>query len=79
MENVWIVTADDRAKELKRDLSTMKAVYYYRIQFGHSHEEPPRDVSRLVGPRPSKPVACSLAELARCKPVSESAEPAAVA
>ena len=68
VENVRIVTADDRAKELKRDLSAMKAAYYYRIQFGHSHEEPPRDVSPLVGPRPSKPVACTLAELAKCRP-----------
>jgi hypothetical protein len=74
VENVRIVTADDRAKELKRDLSTMKAAYYYRIQFGHSHEEPPRDVSSLVGPRPSKPVGCTLAELAKCKPVSEVTE-----
>jgi hypothetical protein len=79
VENVRIVTADDRAKELKRDLSTMKAAYYYRIQFEHSHEEPPHDVTPLVGPRPSKPVVCSLAELARCNPVSESAESAAVA
>jgi hypothetical protein len=68
VENVRIVTAADRAKELKRNISTMKAAYYYRIQFGHCHEEPPRDVSRLVGPRPSKPVACTLAELAKCRP-----------
>ena len=65
-----IVTAAYRAKELKRGISTMKAAYYYRIQFGHCHEEPPRDVSRLVGPRPSKQIACTLAELAKCRPVT---------
>jgi hypothetical protein len=58
VENVRIVTAADRAKELKRDLSAMKAGYYYRIQFGRGHDEPPRDVTSLVGPRPSKPVGC---------------------
>jgi hypothetical protein len=68
VEKVRIVTAADRAKELKRDVSAMKAAYYSRIQVGHCHEEPPRDVSRIVGPRPSKPVACTLAELAKCRP-----------
>jgi hypothetical protein len=48
----------------------MKAAYYYRIQFGHGHDELPRDVTPLVGPRPSKPLACTLAELAKCKPVT---------
>jgi len=74
VENVRIVTAADRAKELKRDISAMKAAYYYRIQFGHGHYEPPRDVTPLEGPRPSKPVACTLAELAKCMPVSDVAE-----
>jgi site-specific recombinase XerD len=79
VENVRIVTAADRAKELNRDISTMKAAYYYSIQSGHCHKKPARDVSSLVGPRPSKPAACTLAELARCKPVSEAAECAIVA
>jgi hypothetical protein len=70
VENVRIVTAAERSGELKRDVSAMKAAYYYRIQFGHCHEEPPRDVSQLVGPRPSKPVACTLAELAKCRPAT---------
>ena len=72
VENARIVTAADRAKELKRDVSAMKAAYYYRIQFGNCHDDPPRDVSRLVGPRPSKPIACTLAELANCKPITSS-------
>jgi hypothetical protein len=78
VENVRIVTAAERAGELKRDVSSMRAAYYYRIQFGHCHEEPPRDVSRIVGPRPSKPVGCTLAELAKCRPVKLEPEAAPV-
>lgn len=67
---VRIVSASERALELGRSIESMKAAYYYRIKLGDFLDEPQRDVSGLVGPRPSLPIACTLAKLAGCKPSS---------
>jgi hypothetical protein len=66
--DVSIVSARARADELGRALESMKAAYYYRMQLGVFLDEPRRDVSTLVGPRPSKPVVSTLAKLAECEP-----------
>lgn len=67
---VRIVSAGARADELGRPLKSMKAAYYFRMQLGDFLDEPPRDVSSLVGPRPGKPMVCTLAGLAECEPAS---------
>lgn len=70
VDDVQIVSAQARADELGRPLESMKAAYYFRISLGSFLDEPPRDVSSLVGPRPGKPIVCTLARLAGCSEVS---------
>ena len=67
---VRIVSAHARADELGRPFETMKAAYYFRMELDDFLDEPPRDVSSLIGPRPGKPVVCTLAQLAECEPAS---------
>lgn len=67
--DVRIVSASERARELGRLEQDMRAAYYFRISFENPFDEPPRDVALLVGPRPGKPVGCTLARLAGCKAV----------
>jgi len=67
---VRIVGAGSRADELGRSIESMKAAYYFRMQLGDFLDEPPRDVSSLVGARPGKPVVCTLAGLAECESAS---------
>jgi len=66
VDDVRIVSAQARADELERSLGSMKAAYYFRMQLGSFLDEPQRDVSQLTGPRPGKPVVCTLADLAVC-------------
>jgi predicted component of viral defense system (DUF524 family) len=70
--DVRIVSAEERAQELDRSLASMKAAYYYRIQLGDFHDEPSRDISNLIKSRSGKPFACTLDDLARCKPLYHS-------
>jgi hypothetical protein len=69
VREVKMVTAAERAAELGRSESGMRAAYYFRFAFDDCSDEPPRDVASIVPPRPSKPVGCTLAQLGRCKPV----------
>jgi hypothetical protein len=61
-----LVTAQERAVEIGRPLTDMRAAYYYRFQLEDIQEMPPHDVSGLVGPRPGKPRACRASEFALC-------------
>jgi hypothetical protein len=69
VREVKMVTAAERAAELGRPESGMRAAYYFRFAYDDCADEPPRDVSSIVPPRPSKPVGCTLAQLGQCKPV----------
>lgn len=67
VREVKMVTAAERAAELGRPESGMRAAYYFRFAYDDCADEPPRDVSSIVPPRPSKPVGCTLAQLGQCK------------
>jgi len=66
--DVRIVSAETRANELKQPLQSMNAAYYYRLELTDFIELPSRDIKKLVGKRPGKPIACSMADLAACEP-----------
>lgn len=66
--DVKIVSAESRAGELGQTIDSMNAAYYYRIALGEFIEHPSRDVKKLVGIRPGKPIACSMADFATCQP-----------
>lgn len=66
---VRIVNAHERAEEMGRGPESMNAAYYFRMQLGEFLDEPSRDISGLVGRRPGKPLGCTLAEFAKCKPM----------
>lgn len=66
--DVKIVSAESRASELEQTIDSMKAAYYYRIALGDFIEYPSLDVKNLVGKRPGKPIACSMADFAACEP-----------
>lgn len=68
IQEVRIVTAEERADELRRTVSTMRAAYYFRFAFDSPAEMIARQVSTLVKHRPGRPVAVTLGELAACKP-----------
>jgi len=62
---VKIVTAKDRAIETVRQLTEMKAAYYYRFTLSEIEHTVRRDISHLVQRRPGKPVASNLSEFVR--------------
>ena len=68
--DVKIVSAVVRASELEEPLESMKAAYYYRLQLSDFVQHPSRDIKRLVGKRPGKPIVCSIADFASCEPVA---------
>jgi hypothetical protein len=63
---VRLVTAADRATEIKRTLPEMRAAYYYRFQLRNASGVPVRDVSTVVAKRPSDPRQITLEKLAAC-------------
>jgi hypothetical protein len=67
VREVKMVTSAERAAELGRPETEMRAAYYFRFAFDDCSYEPPRDVTSIVPPRPSKPVGCTLAQLGQCK------------
>lgn len=67
VREVKMVTSAQRAAELGRPEGEMRAAYYFRFAFDDCHDEPRRDVTSVVPPRPSKPVGCTLAQLGQCK------------
>jgi hypothetical protein len=70
VREVRMVTAAERASELGLTEDEMHAAYYFRFAFDNCSDEPSRDVSSIVPPRPSRPVGCTLADLGRCKIVT---------
>ena len=64
--DVRLVTAEERATEIKRALPTMKAAYYYRFQLRNVSAGTVLDVSALVARRPSDPRQVTLEKLAAC-------------
>jgi predicted component of viral defense system (DUF524 family) len=70
VEEVKLVSALERANEVQRPVTEMKAAYYYRFQLAEIQEITPRDVSNLVASRPGKPRACRLSEFALCPEIS---------
>jgi hypothetical protein len=65
-----LVTAQERATEIDRPLTDMRAAYYYRFQLEDIQEMPPHDVSGLVAARPGKPRACRASEFALCPSIA---------
>lgn len=63
VEEVHLVTAAERATELKRPLTEMRAAYYYRFQLKNIIAANVRDVSAFVMKRPGKPIQVSLHSL----------------
>lgn len=63
---VRLVTAADRASEIKWALPEMRAAYYYRFQLRNASVVPVRDVSTVVAKRPSDPRQITLEKLAAC-------------
>ena len=66
VKEVKLVTAQERAAEVGRQLTDMHAAYYYRFQLEDIQEIAPRDVTDLVAHRPGKPVARRVSEFALC-------------
>jgi predicted component of viral defense system (DUF524 family) len=64
--DVRLVTAAERAREMKSELVKMKAAYYYRFQLTEIRDIAPRKVSTLVYRRPGKPIAKTLNDFAAC-------------
>ncbi|HTJ79798.1 MAG TPA: DUF2357 domain-containing protein [Rariglobus sp.] len=69
---VRLVTAIERATEVKRSLPEMRAAYYYRFQLRNPSPGIVRDVSALVAKRPSDPRQITLEKLAACPVVEPS-------
>ena len=67
---VKLVSADERAKEVGRELAEMKAAYYYRFQLTEIQPARARDVSTIVNRRPGRPIACALTHFAACPPLA---------
>jgi predicted component of viral defense system (DUF524 family) len=65
-----LVTAEERATEIGRPLTDMRAAYYYRFQLEDIQEMHPHDVSGLVAARPGKPRACRASEFALCPSIT---------
>ena len=63
---VRLVTATERATEVRRSLPEMRAAYYYRFQLRNPSSGIGRDVSALVAKRPSDPRQTTLEKLAAC-------------
>lgn len=66
IEEVKLVTAEARAAELKRPLSSMRAAYYFRVKLKNIRSAERRTINHLVPKRPSVPGSCRLSELALC-------------
>lgn len=69
VREVRLITAQERAAELGRPLSEMKAAYYYRFQLETIKEITARNVTSLVAHRSGKPRHCRLSEFALCPEV----------
>jgi hypothetical protein len=69
IDDVRLVSAAERAKELRQPMRDMNAAYYYRFQLQRFEEIASRDVSQLIHQRPGKPTACSLQQFLATKPV----------
>ncbi len=65
---VRLVTAKERAVETGRQLTEMKAAYYYRFALSEIEHNIQRDVSLLAHRRPGKPVACTLSDFVKSPP-----------
>jgi predicted component of viral defense system (DUF524 family) len=66
VSQVKLVSATQRASEMRRKLSEMHAAYYYRFDLINVQPAKRRDVSTMVHRRPGKPIAVSLATFASC-------------
>ena len=67
---VKLVSAAERAREVGRELTEMKAAYYYRFQLAEIQPARARDVSIIVNRRPGRPIACALTHFAACPQLS---------
>jgi len=67
VDNVTLVTAEERAIEMGKPVSEMNAAYYFRFQLNNCKVTPSRDVGKLVTPWHGKPIQCRLSELALCQ------------
>jgi hypothetical protein len=67
VSHVKLVSAEERALEMGRELNEMQAAYYYRFQFAKIRPAKRRDLLRIISRRPGKPIAVSLTEFASCQ------------
>ena len=68
---VRLVSAVERADEIGRALTEMKAAYYYRFQLGYIQPAQSRDVSEIIQRRPGRPIYCHLSDFAACPEASQ--------
>jgi len=70
VEDVRLVSAEERSIETNRPLAEMHAAYYYRFQLTHFQSIERRNLASIVPRRPGQPICCLLSEFAACPKIA---------